>query len=212
MPKSPKRPIAVTFVNKLLVVATFIEKVKNFLFNIDEHSGDYFPTPLPTITSVAGHVVALETAQTLAETHATGTAAARDVKYNVVVKDVRALIAYVQLTADAQPTYDTAQAVIEAAGLGVRVNGVRVKAPLAAKNTKTAGKIMLIAKSAGKNSVYEWQISDDGAAWNDLPFTTVAKTAVENLETGSKKYVRVRATTKESGTGNWSSTVLIVVT
>ena len=146
----------------------------------------------------------------LVKTRVVGSKAARDVKYDASYKDLSSSVNYVQDTADLAPDAAAAIAIIEAAGLNVKVNGSRMKAPIEARNTTDEGVVKLIAKSAGRNTIYIWQISSDGNTWTDLPVTGVANTLVDGLAAGVKKYFKVR-TKNKNDLSEWSAAVVIMV-
>ncbi len=204
-----KIPLVSFTSSKFRKVEDFVFNMKTIVLNIGAAVG-YFATPKPTLASVAANLDNLETAQTKAKTRVVGAAAARNIIYDTCYKDLLALVGYVQGIANAAADSVTAIAIIEAAGFNVRVNGVRVTAPIEAKNSTDEGVVLLTAKGAGKNSVYEWQMSSDGIAWTDLPFTQVAKTSVSSLAPATKKYFRVR-TKNKSGMSDWSAAVVIIV-
>ena len=205
-----KFPLVAFTASKFRNVGDFILNLKAIVLNIGA-AVSYFPTPKPTLASVTTNIGDLETAETKAKTRAVGTVAARNLIYDTCYKDLLGLVAYVQVVANAATDAATAIAIIEAAGFNVRVNGVRVKAPIFAKNSTDEGVILLSAKGAGKNSVYQWQISSDGSAWTDLPLTQISKTEARGLTAGAKKYFRVRTINKPNGTSEWTAAVAIFV-
>jgi hypothetical protein len=210
MAKSPKRPLAALMMKQLLIIGNFILKAKAIVLNIGNNPL-IFVTPSPTLASVTTHIGNLETAETLAATRAIGTAAARDLKYGVVLDDLHLLLNYVQNTADAAPNYETAISIIQASGFSVKVNGKFIKPPLAAKNGKVSGTVNVVAKSAGKRASYNWQYSNNnGTAWIDLPATLVAKTMVTGLTPTNHLLFRMRSITKE-GISGWSDPVSLIV-
>jgi hypothetical protein len=87
---------------------------------------------------------------------------------------------------------------------------VCVKPFLTVKHRDVEGAVKLVAKSAGKRVSYEWQQSDDGTIWTDLPVTLQAKTSVTGLTVGRKMYFHVRPVLKDNA-GFWSPVVSILV-
>src|SRR6185295_2503958 len=136
MAKSEKRPKAVF--KKPEKIGDFILKVRLIIADILANSG-FFTTPSPPAAAATTNVNNLEAAQTLAQTRVVGSAAARDIQYNIVLKDANGYLNYVQTLADNAPDQVTAIAIIQAAGFEVRLNGVRVKAPFAVKNGDVSG-------------------------------------------------------------------------
>lgn len=167
----------------------------------------YFPTPPTAFIAVTGHITALQTAETLARTKVAGAAAARNIKYEVVLKDLRSYQNYVQGLADAAADRPTAIAIIEASGFGLRIEGVKVKPPLSAKLTNASGTVKLIAKSAGIKATYDWEMSlDNGLTYTALPSTLKAKT----MPSGLPLYVRILfrfRTLNGLGLSPWSTAV-----
>ncbi len=209
MPKSNKRPLAVLAVNKLRKISDCILQSRTIVLNIGNNPG-FFATPLPALFTVTSDIDSLEEAEAIAKTRVTGSAAARDLEYEVVLDDLRGLLGYVQNLADLSMDETTAIAIINASGFGLKNHGVRVKPPLAAKTGPASGSVQLTAKGAGKRAVYEWQQSADGITGHDLPITFQAKKTVTGLTPDTKVYFRERAVTKE-GPQVWSAWVSIIV-
>src|SRR5437868_11218530 len=110
MAKADLRPICTFKVEK---------KIGNFIIQSNtvvlEMSGSAFFAlpPIPYLT-VTGHVNNLQTAETLAKTKVTGAAAARDIKYEIVLQDLRQYQNFVQDLADRATDRPTAIAIIQA--------------------------------------------------------------------------------------------------
>jgi hypothetical protein len=209
MAKSNKRPLAVFPMRTLGRIADFIIYLRTVVLNIGNNLG-FFPTPSPTLASVTTHVDDLEAAESVAQTHVTGSAAARDLKYDIVLDDLHGLQGYVQKVADNSADEPTAIAIINASGFGLKVRGIRVKPDLKLEYGDVSGTVKLIAKSAGARSSYQWQTSADGLAWTDLPPSLQAKTSVTRLSPGTRISFRYKAITKD-GPGDWSNSVSIIV-
>ncbi len=210
MARKLKRVLAAFNLSKLGKIGDFALKVTNLIFNV-KNNPLVFVTPHPATLTMEGHMDELVHAENEAMTRTAGKVALRDVKYNVVLKDVYLLQAYVQSLADEAPDVDSAIAIIQTSGFDVRLNGVRVKAPIQARNGMLPGTMDLIAKAEGKRANYNWQMSSDmGATWQNLPDTLKAKTTVSGLTTGSILLFRVQAITKEGERG-WSQPVSAVV-
>ena len=209
MAKSNKRPIAVFLLSRTRRIGDFIIKVRGILTNMADNA-TIFTAPVPTLLSVEGHVSDLDTAEAKAQTRAKGTAAARDLKYEVVLQDVRDLTAYVQKLADESADEATAVAIIQASGFSLKVNGVYIKPPLAAKNGPVSGTILLRAALGGKRGSHEWQMSLNNQNWTGLPPTTKASTQVDNLTRLSVQHFRHRLITSK-GPEEWSQSVSVVV-
>ena len=211
MAKSEKRPLAMLNWRALQRIGDFIVKVRAIVADIAANAG-IFVTPAPPLATVTTNITALEAAETLAQSRVVGAAAARDEKYNVVVDNVRGLQGYVQNLADNAPNPGAAITIIQSSGFGLKVNGVRVKPPLEARNTKISGTVKLIAKAAGKRVSYQWQMSEDGGVtWTDLEVTLAANTSVSGLRVSAIVQFRVQSVTK-AGPSGWTTPVNLVVT
>ena len=190
-------------------------KIGNFITQsnaivLEMTGSPYFPTPPSPFLTVTGHITALQTAETLARTKVAGAAAARDIRYEAVLKDLRSYQNFVQDLADAASDRPTAIAIIEASGFGLRVFGVRVKPPLSAKLTTVSGAVRLIAISEGKKATYNWQMSlDNGVTYIDMPSTLVAKAMATGLPLYVKILFRVR-TLSGLGLSTWCTAVSII--
>jgi hypothetical protein len=209
MAKSNKRPIAVFLLSRTRRIGDFIIKVRGILTNMGDNAL-IFTTPMPALLTVETHVSDLDAAEARAQTRAKGSAAARDLKYEVVLQDVRDLTAYVQKLADGAGDEASAVAIIQASGLNLKVNGVYIKPPLAAKNGLVSGTILLTAALGGKRGSHEWQMSLNNQNWTGLPPTTKASTQVENLTPLSVQHFRHRLITNK-GPEEWSQSVSVVV-
>lgn len=206
--KNNKRPLAVIRISRIRRINDFIQYVRTILLNIGDHPL-IFVTPAPALSGVKTRVDDLAVAQTLADTRVTGSAAARDVAYNLSLDDLLKLLAYVQMLADSTNDEMQAIAIIEASGFSLKNKGVRVKAPLSVKqlSDSSAG---LTAKSAGRKATYYWRKSVDGLVWVDEPNTLIAKTVIFGLTRGQIMYYQTRALNKE-GLSNWGASVSFVL-
>jgi len=209
MANSKKRPLVVFLIRNFRQIGNFILKAKAIVLDIGNSPG-FFTTPAPALATVTSDIGNLELAEATAETHVVGSAAARDLRYDVVLTEIHGLQNYVQNQADNAVDEPTSIAIINASGFSLKVNGVHVKPPLAVKNSPVAGEVILTGKSAGKRASYDWQMSANGTTWTDLPSTLKAKTTVSGLTVDVRTYFRFRAILPE-GTASWSASVSIVV-
>jgi hypothetical protein len=209
MPKEAKRPTAVFHFRKYRSIGAFIGKIRGIVKDIETHSS-YFATPKPTLASVRSRIDDLVTAQSHTQTRIIGSVSTRDIKYQLVVKDVHALKRYVQETADVAPSLELATAIISSSGFSLRAYNARRKPILNAKSKPGSGIALLTAHSAGKRASYNWQKSSDGMRWTDLDPTMQAFTTVIGLIAGSKVYFRYRAITKD-GPHKWCDPIFIFV-
>lgn len=201
--------MAVFPIGKLRKIGDFILKIRAILLNIVNNPA-IFVSPSPTTALVTTNTTGLETAEALARTRVAGAASARNLKYDVVLKNIHGIQSYVQTLADNAPDEATAIAIISASGFDLKNKGVRVKPLLSVKNAPVSGTAILIAKSAGSRVSYNWRQSIDNVVWTDLDPTLQAKTTVEGLTRASVVYFQFRAVTK-AGAGNWSTSVSLLI-
>jgi hypothetical protein len=205
-----KRPRAVFPLRSLGRIGEYMLKVRSIVLEIGNNPG-FFPTPSPTLASVTTHVDDLEAAESIALTRVTGSAAARDLQYDIVQKDVLGLLSYVQTLADNAVDEVTAIAIINSSGFNLKNRGVHVKPDLKAMNGSVPGVVKLIAKAAGRmRASYLWQSSPDDTNWTDLPATLQAKTIVHGLTPGQRVFFRYRIVIK-TGPQSWSNSVSWIV-
>ena len=122
-----KRPVAVLKAPK--PIDKFIFRVRALIINVLLNSG-YFLLIVPTPAIVTANVDDLETKQGKVVAKIVGAGALRNLQLALVKTNVNDWVAAIQSLADNSPTVETAIAIIQAAGLEVKINGVRVKAPL----------------------------------------------------------------------------------
>src|ERR1035438_2178174 len=126
MAKADLRPVCTYKVEKK--IGNFITQSNAIVLEMGASS--YFALPPIPFATVTINIGLLQTAETLAKTKAAGAASARDIKYEVVLTNMRRYQNFVQQLADAAPDRLTAIAIIDASGFGLRVTGVKVKPPL----------------------------------------------------------------------------------
>ena len=169
----------------------------------------YFTDAAAIIATLTGAHTALDATETVAQTRAKGTAAARNEARTALLTALHGAKAYVQQKADASPEH--AQAIIESATLAVRKTALRVKLGFIAKQGAVSGSVKLEARATSRRASYEWQWSADGGkTWTQLPGTLQAKTTVVGLPVGTNCSFRFRALTR-TGEGDWSQVVTLVV-
>jgi hypothetical protein len=168
-----------------------------------------FPSPVPSVVTVAAAIAALHAAESTALTRAKGAVADRDDKRAALVALLKQWLPYVQTVADAN--VETAATVIQSAGIAVKKVAVRKPRVFVAEQGEMSGSAMLVAASAGRRASYEWQYSTDGGkTWVLAPVSLQAKTTVAGLTPGATVDFRYRPVTK-TGEGNWSQTVQLIV-
>jgi hypothetical protein len=168
-----------------------------------------FANPTPTLAVVTAAIDDLSVAETAALARTKGAAADRNVKREALVAVLQQLRAYVQATADTDPT--AAASIIESAGVAVRKTPTRRARTFAAKTGSVSGVATVVAAAAARRASYEWQFSSDGGkTWVAAPSTLQAKTNVSGLQPGSTVYFKYRPVTK-TGEGDWSQPVSLLV-
>jgi hypothetical protein len=189
-----KRPIAVLKEQKK--VPDFIIQITGISTNIG--SNLIFGAAVPTPVAVNGRIVLLTTSQVKAKTHVKGAAGDRDVILGEVRQDAIDWTAFVQLLADHATSYTVAISIIQAAGLGVKVNGRHIKAPFAVQNRKGAAGIadmrMTAVEAIKGTTTYEWRYSiDAGKTWIPLYASSKANQEITGLESGTSVLASGRA-------------------
>ena len=191
-------------------IAKFIFRVRALIINLLLNPG-YFSAIVPAPATVTTNVDTLETKQARVVAKIVGAAAVRNVQLSLVKANVNDLVAEVQSLADNSPNVATAIAIIQAAGLEVKVNGVSVKPPFEAKCRKGfSGTAFLIMKKVHRAS-YDRQVSyDNGVTWEPLPGSRLTKSTLDGLTLGAQLVFRARANVGDA-VGAWIVFPLIVV-
>jgi len=202
--KAVKR--AVASLNMPIRIAEYIAYMKAIVKSMTGNA--FFPTPNPALAAVTTDVDALDAAEALARSRASGSVQARDVQKAIVDKDLYGLQAYVQGIADSNPS--NALAIIESSGMSVKRGAIRTKGDFEVKHGKTSGTVILSAKAVSSRASYTWQVSSDNINWKDLPDTIKSRTNVSGLTPAVTYYFRFRSITK-NGEGSWSQVASIVV-
>ena len=211
MASSNKRPLAVLHMQALRKLGNFIEKIRVIVLDMTNNIA-LFPLPSPSLPTVTTHITELETAEDEAKTRQTGKVAIRNQKYDQVLDDAHGLLNYVQTLADNAADEDDAIAIITASGFDLKNQGVRIKPALTVVNTPVSGLVQLVAKSPGKRSANEWQMSVDRTVWTNLPATLEAKTSISGLTPGITMHFRHRPVVKGREPSAWSQIVSIIIT
>jgi hypothetical protein len=166
-----------------------------------------FPTNVPTLATVTSDITALDNAESLALTKVIGSVEARNIKKEVVIKDMHIYQAFVQNIADNSPA--NALQIIKSAGMDVKQSIAHSISDFSVSYGDVSGTVLLLAKAVAKRASYEWQMGTDGKTWVNLPHTLSCKTSVTGLTPGTTYYFRFNAVTKD-GEGTWSQVSSIV--
>jgi hypothetical protein len=168
-----------------------------------------FPSPVPTLATVATAIGALHDAETAALARTKGAVQARNDKRAALVTLLQQLRSYIQTVADAD--LETSATVIQSAGIAVKKTPAHKPRVFDAVQGAISGTVKLVTASAGRRASYEWQYSTDGGkTWVIAPATLQAKTTVTGLTPGATVDFRCRPVIK-TGEGNWSQTVQLIV-
>jgi hypothetical protein len=136
----------------------------------------------------------------------TGTVAARNAAFAVVMTGLRGILSMVQSKADANPA--NALSIIPGAGFQVKRAKPRGKQQNDALNTEILGTILLTADIPGH---HEWQMSKDMVNVTNLPATSTAHMYVEDLIAGDVWYFRNHKVNTKKTTYNWSTWIRLVI-
>ena len=169
------------------------------------------------IASILGQLAtdtaSLDTAQSAAANRGKDAIQARNARWSIQKKDLRAVRAAVQGLCDAAPDAAHASAIAVAAGLGVKAKPAHIKAPFAGKALGN-GVVKLIVKVPGKKGArvyYAWRMSTDGGkTWLSLPGTNVSFTLVQGL-TPATEVQFSSCTTVKNVVSAWSLAIGVLV-
>ena len=169
------------------------------------------------IASILGQLAtdtaSLDTAQSAAANRGKDAIQARNARWSIQKKDLRAVRAAVQGLCDAAPDAEHASAIAVAAGLGVKEKLVHTKEPFAGKALGN-GVVKLMVKVPGKKGArvyYAWRMSTDGGkTWLSLPGTNVSFTLVQGL-TPATEVQFSSCTTVKNVVSAWSLAISVLV-
>ena len=165
--------------------------------------------PNPSVPTLTGLLSTFETTEAATMTRTKGTVGARNAAKAALKSGIRAIVACVQLAADAD--VDNAEAIITSTSLNVRKAAARTKAPFAVRQGPVSGSAILDVRSAGTHASYDWEMSiDAGKTWTELPSTTRTRTTVIALPAGTTVLFRFRSLTPK-GQGDWSQPIGLLV-
>ena len=168
-----------------------------------------FPTPTPTLASVTGNIVALQTAEAAALSRIKGAVTARNDKKAALVAQLQLLKGYVQSVGDADP--DSSAAAIQGAGMAVKKTPVHKPRVFNAVQGPVSGSVKIITASGGRRVAYDWEYSTDGGkTWVTTPVTLQAKSTILGLSPTATVLFRYRPVTK-TGEGDWSQSVSLII-
>jgi len=162
----------------------------------------FFPSPSPSLASVAAALAELRDAEVAVQSRTRGTVELRDEKLAALGSLLTRLKAYVQGVADDDPEH--AGSIIASAGMSLWKAGAGAKPPFTVKAGGVDGSVLLSVRAAAKDGAYLWEWSDDGGkTWNKAPTTKQTTTTVTGLPSGVMCLFRFRAVVR-SGESDWS--------
>jgi hypothetical protein len=189
------------------------------IYNALLQNAAMFANPSIALPAFLALITGLSTAQqNLKGTKATGLAALRDTKRDLLWTAMESLRMYVQGIADTMTAVD-AISLIKAAGMLVAGVPKRQKALLTAVLTTIPGTVLLVANASllvgkadvNKKVVFNWQwSSDSGKTWNSVASTPYASTEIPGLTLMTPYIFRVSVTIAKKP-GAWSDVVALVV-
>jgi hypothetical protein len=204
--KPPKLRVAVKAPRKVADLLVFGQHVHDQM----GANAVSLPSPNPSLATLQGQIVDLNTKEAATKTRTLGAVEDRDKAQHVLGVSLQQEAAYVEVLCNASP--ENAAALVKDAGFVLRGTTSHVKPPLAVKAAAVSGSVDLVAHVTKGGKANDWQYSlDGGKTWIGLPLTTKARTTLANLTPGTTVTVRQRALTK-AGVGDWSQPVSHVVT
>lgn len=159
-----------------------------------------FPSPVPAVSVVRGHVDELLLAHAQARRFGVEGTIARDGKRTIVVADLQQLRAIVQHLVSGDPEH--AGSIATDAGMALRKPRSHQKPDLVVRAI-LSGVVRVVVRAVKGARAYEWQLSTDGKTWVSLPATVQASTTIKDLKPATLYYVRFRAILVK-GEQNWS--------
>jgi hypothetical protein len=169
-----------------------------------------FPSPSPTLATVSAQVAALEAAYDLSLTRARGTVGAMHVQLQTLNNLLKALAAYVENIANADPA--NASKII--AGAGMNEHKAPVKAPktFTVRNGKVKGEVILNSKAVVRGTyIYEMTTDPNTASsWQAIFTGNTVRFVKTGLISATHYYFRVAVILK-GVQGDWSPVLDLVV-
>jgi hypothetical protein len=150
----------------------------------------------------------LKLAQVAAKDKTAAAAEARDAQLRDTKLLVEGLLQIVQQTADADAAH--ASAIIESAGMFVRIVTMPVIADFAAKQGAVSSEVVARVKSRGPSTTYWFASSSDGKTWVVAPVSRKATFVFTGLPAGALSFFRFQTLTK-TGLSDWSQPISLLV-
>lgn len=165
-----------------------------------------YPANIVSLVQLGTDILLLVAAETAAKSKTAGAAEARNAALTVVLNDLRNIMQMVQSVADKNPL--NAETIIIGGGYDVKKAAIHQKLNNDAKDGSVSGTVLLTAEGQG---AHEWQMSKDQVTIINLPATSKANTAANNLTPGDTWFFRNRKILKKGQLGDWSRWIKIMV-
>ena len=147
----------------------------------------YFSSPNPTLEVFREHIYALEATDANVKNSPDGVSI-RDAALYVINRDVRHLVNYVQLIADADP--DNAEVIINSSGLHIKKTRSGSREKGYDVQSKTTGIVILSAPANNYRYPYIWEVSKNAIDWSFLMVSRNCTAKCETLISGKIYYFR----------------------
>lgn len=189
------------------------QKIEATRFWVSQITGNAnFPTPSPTAASMATGANQLEAAMTVARGGGPDDTSAMRLKEEALNTLLRQFAAYVENTANANPSTSAAaaEAIILSAGLQVKRGYTRTVRDFDTMLTGKPGEIRVQFKAV-PGATYEVQISTDISKevnWSTIYAGSHARVTKGDLPSDTRYYVRGRVTSR-NGRSEWSEVLSI---
>jgi len=128
----------------------------------------------------------------------------RNAKLRIVMNDLRLLRNDVQVVADSDR--ENAATIITSAGMFVKRVTSHARRQNTAKNGTEEGTVILVGIGS---RAHNWQISEDGIVWTNLPGTINANNIVRDLKPGTVYYFQNQRVFARNRVSEWSPVVKI---
>lgn len=190
---------------KQLPVAQKIEKARAIVTAMTNNPN--FTSPVPALSVITTDANNLEAAALAAEGGGRTQTANMHAKEEILVRDLLALTAYVQVIANNNP--QNAEAIITSANMNVKASASHGPASFKAVQTDNAGEVKLRIAYV-RAAIYHWQMSTDQVNWTEVGVTRKGSFVKGGLNTGTRYYFRVAIET-DSGIGPFNDPVSLLV-
>ena len=193
-----------------LSVASLIAMVESVLLKMEGNTN--FVTPNPDLAEVAKLKDDLKDTAALAAKGSKAAKALVPVKRRTLELAMYTLKSYVQSTSNSSP--ETAFAVAESSGMGVKTITPRKARVFSVKNMEQEGQVKVICPRDKGDITFEFAYTNTPsieASFINTGFLPKSSRIISALIVGAKYTFRYRIVTKD-GTSDWSDVITIIVT